>query len=190
MGFSATSHSSEQASFGNAVKLGATVGLVPGAILGIAYMSIPSVTTRAELLGTAALFVLFSSLFGVIVGGCIYLLTKSASLVWWGLNLLAGSAVSICILLESSVLTPASVIIFPLYLICREYLSRNLPRWISEAIDIVMVELIVVILFAGLFLLLDPLTGNSFSELVKPNLGNLSIVAEQLLTIFRNWLHR
>jgi hypothetical protein len=190
MGFDAKSQSSDRASFGNAIKLGATLGLFPGAILGIVYMSIPPVTTRDELLGTAALFILFSSLFGALVGGFIYLLTKSASLVWWGLNLLAGSAVSICILLESSVFTPVSVIVFPLYLIYREYLLKNLPRWISEAIDRVMVELIVAIFFTGLFLLLDPLTGNSFSELVKPNLGNLSIFAEQLLTICRNWLHR
>jgi hypothetical protein len=189
MGLGTISQSSEQASFGNAVKLGATVGLVPGAVLGIAYMSIPSVDTRAELLGTAALFVLFSSLFGVIIGGCIYLLTKSVSLVWWGLNLLAGSAVSICILLEGSVLTPASVIIVPLYLACCEYLSKKLPKLISEAIDRVIAELIVGVLFTGLFLLLDPLTGNSFSESVKPNLGNLSIVAQQLLAIYRNWFH-
>jgi hypothetical protein len=190
MGFGTISKSSDQASFEDAVKFGATLGLVSGAILGIAYMSIPSVTTRAELLGTAALFILFSSLLGVIIGGFIYLITKSASLVWWGLNLLAGSALSICIVLENSVLTPASVIIVPLYLICCEYLSKNLPRLISEAIDRVIVELIVGIIFTGLFLLLDPLTGNSFSELVKPNLANLSIVAEQLLTICRNCLHR
>ena len=190
MRFGATNESSEEASFWNAVKLGATLGLFPGAILGIAYMSIPPVTTRAELLGTAALFILSSSLLGVIVGGCIYLLTKSASLVWWGLNLLAGSAVSICILLEGSVFTPVSVIVFPLYLTYREYLLKNLPRLINKAVDRVIVELIVAIFFTGLFLLLDPLTGNSFSELVKPNLGNLSIFAEQLLTICRNWLHR
>ena len=53
-----------------------------------------------------------------------------------------------------------------------------------------MIELIVGLLFAGVFLLLDPLTGNLFSEAVRPNLSNLSVVAEQILIICRNWLHR
>ena len=54
-------------------------------------MSIPSITTRAELLGTAALFILFSSLFGATVSSLIYLVIKSAFFVLWALNILAGA---------------------------------------------------------------------------------------------------
>jgi hypothetical protein len=192
MGVDATSESSDNGSngsFGNAVKLGLTLGLFPGAILGIAYMFMPSITSRddLDLIGTAAFFILFSSLLGGVVGIGIYLVNRSAMFVLWALNLLAGSALSICILLESSVFIPLSVLIVPIYLVSRQYFSDNLPKWIKEAMDRVMVELLVGIFLAGLVFFLDPLTGNSFSELVKPN---LNIFAEQILRIYHDLLHR
>jgi hypothetical protein len=187
MGFDATSESSDNGSFGNAVKIGLTLGLFPGVILGIAYMFTPSITNRVDLVGTAALLILVSSLFGAIVGSLIYLVTRSLLLAWWILNILAGSFLSVCILLESSVIAPISVLFIPIFLLFYKFLSENLPKWIKEAIDRVMVEVLVGCVFAGLILLLDPLTGNLFSESVKPN---LNIFAEQILMIFRNWLHR
>lgn len=194
MGFGSESQSSGQVSFWDAVILGITWGLFPGAILAIVYVFIPSINTIVELfgaivelLGTASLFILFSSLFGAIIGSSTYLVTKSASFVWWALNILAAAFFSACIFLEMNVAAPIIVLLIPIYLTFVNYFSENLPKWIKEAIDRVMVEVLVGSVFAVLFLLLDPLTGNFFSESVKPH---LNIFIDRILTIYHNWLHR
>ena len=82
-----------------------------------------------------------------------------------------------------NVITLIIVLLVPIYLIFYKYLSENLPKWIEEDVDRVMVELLVGFIFVDLILFLDLLTGNSFAESVKPN---LNIFAEQILMIYRN----
>jgi hypothetical protein len=161
----------DEVSFFKAVGIGAIWGLLPGVILGIAYAFTPSSKGISDILYTTLLFTIFSGFSGGTLGGFIVLVDKTIKFATWSLEFIGASISSTLFLLGSNalgglsiVLGGLSVVIFPVFLILREYLLKKSPDWVKDALDRSITFILANLIILGFAWLFEQITGQQFTS--------------------------